>query len=615
MKKPGGRRSDGKSFSGDKKSGGFKKDFSGKKPFVKKDGDSSFRKKDDDFKPRRRYQDDKPSGEKKSFGDKPYKKSYGDRDDKPVRKSYGDGEKKSFGDKPYKKSFDDRGDKPVRKSYGEKKSFGDKPYKKSFDDRGDKPFRKSFGDGEKKSFGDKPFKKRFDDRGDKPFRKSFGDGEKKSFGDKPFKKSFDDRGDKPFRKSYGDGEKKSFGDKPFKKSFDDRGDKPFRKSYGDGEKKSFGDKPYRKRSEGGEDKPFRKSYGDGEKKSFGDKPFSKNALDKKRFDDRGDKPFEKKTGEEGFVKKKTGAKEYGDGYTGFRKHEEMRKMKEELGEDWKTFESDKESKAFLESASPRPRKRKRSAETEAIVTNDNGTIRLNRFIANTGLCSRREADDLITAGVIKVNGKIVTELGSKVGPSDEIHYGDQLLRRERMVYILLNKPKDYITTTDDPQERRTVLELVANACDERIYPVGRLDRQTTGLLLLTNDGDMTSHLMHPKYGIRKIYHVTLDKNLRADDFETIQTGLELEDGFIKVDEISYVGEAKNKKEVGLVLHSGRNRIVRRIFEHLGYEVVGLDRVSYAGLTKKNLPRGRWRALSPEEIGYLKMLVGGNKKGL
>ncbi|MGL5888821.1 MAG: pseudouridine synthase, partial [Bacteroidia bacterium] len=192
-------------------------------------------------------------------------------------------------------------------------------------------------------------------------------------------------------------------------------------------------------------------------------------------------------------------------------------------------------------------------------------------------------------------------------------YGDQLLRRERLQYVLLNKPKDFITTTDDPQERKTVLQLVQDACDERIYPVGRLDRNTTGLLLLTNDGDLAEHLMHPRYGIRKIYHVTLDKTLNSEDFAAIENGIELEDGPIKADELSYVGEGGNKKEVGIVLHSGRNRIVRRIFEHLGYQVVGLDRVVYAGLTKKNLPRSRWRHLSEEEVGLLKMNTGSGTK--
>jgi 23S rRNA pseudouridine2605 synthase len=293
----------------------------------------------------------------------------------------------------------------------------------------------------------------------------------------------------------------------------------------------------------------------------------------------------------------------------------MRKMKDELGEDWKTFNSPEEGKEFVrsQSRSPRPRKGSGPSNPQPVAFGDDTVIRLNRFIANTGICSRREADDLITAGVIKVNGKIVTELGTKIGPGDTIHYGDQLLRREKLSYVLLNKPKDYITTTEDPQERKTVLHLVEDAGKERIYPVGRLDRNTTGLLLLTNDGDLAERLMHPKYGVRKIYHVTLDKNLRPEDFEKIEGGVDLEDGYIKADEVNYVGEGADKKQVGVVLHSGRNRVVRRLFEFLGYDVLGLDRVSYAGLTKKNLPRGRWRYLEPEEVGMLKMQFGGQKK--
>jgi 23S rRNA pseudouridine2605 synthase len=220
---------------------------------------------------------------------------------------------------------------------------------------------------------------------------------------------------------------------------------------------------------------------------------------------------------------------------------------------------------------------------------------------------------MIEAGVIKVNGKIVTELGTKINPGDVVHYGDQPLKREQLVYVLLNKPKDYITTTDDPQERKTVLDLVANACEERIYPVGRLDRNTTGVLLLTNDGDLAERLMHPKYNVQKMYQVSLDMNLKKEDFDKILEGIELEDGFIKADELSFAGDGKDKKEVGIVMHSGRNRIVRRIFEQLGYKVVYLDRVSYAGLTKKNLPKGRWRMLDPKEVGFLKMKVGGDKQ--
>lgn len=233
-----------------------------------------------------------------------------------------------------------------------------------------------------------------------------------------------------------------------------------------------------------------------------------------------------------------------------------------------------------------------------------GPIRLNKYIANSGICSRRDADMLIQTGAITVNGVIVTELGTKVMPTDEVRYGDKILQREKPVYLLLNKPKDYITTMDDERDRKHVIQLVKSACKERIYPVGRLDKNTTGLLLFTNDGEMTKKLTHPKHGIRKIYHVELDRNLKMQDFNKITEGIELNDGLIIPDEISYVGDSK--KEIGITLHSGKNRVVRRIFESLNYQVVRLDRVVFAGLTKKDLPRGEWRFLTREEINILKM---------
>ena len=235
-----------------------------------------------------------------------------------------------------------------------------------------------------------------------------------------------------------------------------------------------------------------------------------------------------------------------------------------------------------------------------------GPIRLNKYISNAGVCSRREADILIESGSVTVNGEVVTEMGVKILPTDEVRFGDKILQREKPVYLLLNKPKDFITTMEDEKDRKHVMQLVRGACKERIYPVGRLDKNTTGLLLFTNDGDLTKKLTHPKHEVRKVYYAELDKNLSLNDFETIAKGLELEDGEIKVDEIAYVGSTK--KEIGITIHSGRNRIVRRIFEHLGYEVEKLDRVIFAGLTKKDLPRGEWRFLTQAEINILKMSV-------
>ena len=233
-------------------------------------------------------------------------------------------------------------------------------------------------------------------------------------------------------------------------------------------------------------------------------------------------------------------------------------------------------------------------------------IRLNKYLARAGVCSRREADTFIAAGTVSVNGKVITEMGFKVHPGDEVRFSGELLRPEKKAYVLLNKPKNFITTTRDERGRRTVMELVAKASKSRLVPVGRLDRNTTGLLLFTNDGDLAKKLTHPKHGVSKLYHVVLNKPLNFKDLEQIRNGLHLEDGRIQVDEVSYIDQA-GKTEVGLKLHSGKNRIVRRIFEHLGYTVVKLDRVVFAGLTKKDLPRGHWRHLSPQEVINLKMI--------
>ena len=235
----------------------------------------------------------------------------------------------------------------------------------------------------------------------------------------------------------------------------------------------------------------------------------------------------------------------------------------------------------------------------------NEPIRLNKFLANAGVCSRREADEFIQAGVVTVNGEIVTELGTKVLRTDEVKFHDQPVTMEKKVYVLLNKPKDYVTTSDDPQQRKTVMDLVKNACPERIYPVGRLDRNTTGVLLLTNDGDLASKLTHPKFLKKKIYHVHLDKAVTAHDMQQIAEGIQLEDGEIKADAIEYASDT-DKKQVGIEIHSGKNRIVRRIFESLGYKVTKLDRVQFAGLTKKNVRRGDWRYLTEEEVDRLRM---------
>jgi 23S rRNA pseudouridine2605 synthase len=234
------------------------------------------------------------------------------------------------------------------------------------------------------------------------------------------------------------------------------------------------------------------------------------------------------------------------------------------------------------------------------------TIRLNRYLANAGLCSRREADEFIASGQITVNGLEITEMGYQVKPTDVVKYGRKILNREKLVYLLLNKPKDFLTTTEDPEGRKTVMDLLKNACSERIYPVGRLDRATTGLLLVTNDGELADKLSHPSNNMRKVYQVEIDKPILQEDFDKILEGIELEDGIIKADDLSII--TPDKQVVGIEIHSGKNRIVRRIFESLGYEVTKLDRTTYAGLTKKDLPRGNWRFLSEKEVIRLKYLI-------
>lgn len=340
-------------------------------------------------------------------------------------------------------------------------------------------------------------------------------------------------------------------------------------------KGSFNKPPFKKKFDGGDDKPSFREREDEKsktvgKKSFSDKPAFVRKSDEGKPTDMIDSDFEY-----GIEKPKYTS----DSGRGFKKSKPY------------------EKKPFHGKKTPSKPQR----ET------DDGLIRLNKYLSNAGICSRREADELIASGVVQVNGKNITEMGFRVKPTDIIKYGGQTLKKERLVYLILNKPKDYITTSDDPQERRTVLELLQGACKERIYPVGRLDRATTGLLMFTNDGDLTKKLTHPRYGVRKIYHVELDKPAKRVDLDKIAAGIELEDGPIKVDEVSYVGDGADKTQVGVQIHSGRNRIVRRIFEYMGYNVRKLDRVMFGSLTKKDLPRGRWRLLTDAEVGMLKMI--------
>lgn len=392
------------------------------------------------------------------------------------------------------------------------------------------------------------------ENGDRPYRPKFngenGDRPQRSYGsDRPYRPRFNpnaENGDRPQR-SYNT-------DRPYRPRYNSEGGDRPQRSYGNN---AGGDRPYRPRynSEGG-DRPQR-PYGNN---AGGDRPF------RPRYNSNGDRP----------------QRPYGnrDSYS--------RPIR-------RTGDYDPNAKYS----------KKKQIEYKEQFVDPNEPIRLNKFLANAGVCSRREADEFITAGVVSVNGEVVTELGTKIKRGDEVKFHDQTVSIERKIYVLLNKPKDTVTTSDDPQARRTVMDLVKGACDERIYPVGRLDRNTTGVLLLTNDGDLASKLTHPKYLKKKIYHVHLDKNLTKADMEQIAAGIQLDDGEIQADAISYTDEFK-KDEVGIEIHSGKNRIVRRIFESLGYKVVKLDRVFFAGLTKKGLRRGEWRYLTEPEVNFLRM---------
>ena len=383
-------------------------------------------------------------------------------------------------------------------------------------------------------------------------------------------------GERPYRPSYN----REGGDRPYRPRFNannEGGERPQR-SYGD---RSYGDRPQRPsyNREGG-DRPYRPRFNpnsDGSDRS--QRPYNREG---------GDRPYRPRfnSGEGGGYRSNNGG--------GYRPR----------------FNNDRQG-----GYRPRPRTSdydpnakysiKKQIEYKEQFVDPNEPIRLNKFLANAGVCSRREADEFITAGVVSVNGEVVTELGTKIKRSDVVKFHDEPVSIERKVYVLLNKPKDTVTTSDDPQERRTVMDLVKGACNERIYPVGRLDRNTTGVLLLTNDGDLASKLTHPKFLKKKIYHVHLDKNLTKADMDQIAAGIQLEDGEIHADAISYTDDFK-KDQVGIEIHSGKNRIVRRIFESLGYKVVKLDRVFFAGLTKKGLRRGDWRYLSEAEVNYLRM---------
>ena len=451
---------------------------------------------------------------------------------------------------------------------------GERPYRPSYNrEGGDRPYRPRFnannegGDRPQRSYGDRPQRPRFNSEGgsygDRSQRPRF-NSEGGSYGDRPQRPRFNSEGG-------------SYGDRPQRPRFSSEGgDRPYRPRFNNGE---GGDRPQRPYNREGGDRPYRPRFNNGEGGDRPQRPYNREG---------GDRPYRPRfnNGEGGGYRSNNGG--------GYRPR----------------FNNDRQG-----GYRPRPRTAdydpnakysvKKQIEYKEQFVDPNEPIRLNKFLANAGVCSRREADEFITAGVVSVNGEVVTELGTKIKRSDVVKFHEEPVSIERKVYVLLNKPKDTVTTSDDPQERRTVMDLVKGACNERIYPVGRLDRNTTGVLLLTNDGDLASKLTHPKFLKKKIYHVHLDKNLTKADMDQIAAGIQLEDGEIHADAISYSDEVK-RDQVGIEIHSGKNRIVRRIFESLGYKVVKLDRVFFAGLTKKGLRRGEWRYLTEQEVNFLRM---------
>ena len=444
----------------------------------------------------------------------------------------------------------DNGDRPYRPRFNSEN--GDRPQRLYNSDR---PYRPRFNPGADN--GDRPQRPRYNnDNGDRPYRPRYNS----EGGDRPQRPYGNNSGDRPYRPRYNS----EGGDRPQRPYNSDR---PQRPRYGN-EGGDRPQRPYNSDRSYNTDRPYRPRYNSED----GDRP------QRPRYNNEGgDRPYRPRFNSGGG---RAGGYGIRDSY----------------------------SRPVRRSADYDPNakySKKKQIEYKEQFVDPNEPIRLNKFLANAGVCSRREADEFITAGVVSVNGEVVTELGTKIKRGDEVKFHDQTVSIERKIYVLLNKPKDTVTTSDDPQARRTVMDLVKGACNERIYPVGRLDRNTTGVLLLTNDGDLASKLTHPKYLKKKIYHVHLDKNLTKADMEQIAAGIQLDDGEIHADAISYTDDVK-KDDVGIEIHSGKNRIVRRIFESLGYKVMKLDRVYFAGLTKKGLRRGEWRYLTEQEVNFLRM---------
>ena len=399
----------------------------------------------------------------------------------------------------------------------------------------------------------------------------------RQFGDKPRgERRFDDRGDRKF------GDRRFRDDDRPRRRFDDD-DRPRRRFDDDDRPRRRFDDDDRPRRRFDDDKPRERRFHDDDRPR---RRFDDDDRPRRRFND-DDKPRERRFRDDDRPRRR---------FDDDRPRGGNRRFDNRQRRDFEDDEPRRGRKGYVREKDPQYDRPKATGE-----------IRLNKYLADCGICSRREADDLIKAGCVEVNGEVITTMGYKVQTDDKVVYGGQTLNREKLRYILLNKPKGYITTADDPYERDTVMELVKDACTERIFPVGRLDKGTTGLLLFTNDGDLTKKLTHPSSEVPKLYHVTLDKALTKNDMLRIAEGIELDDGPIAADAIAYDEDDDSKKSIGIELHSGRNRIVRRIFEHLGYEVVKLDRVMFAGLDKYRLPRGEWRFLTDLEVMNLKKI--------
>ena len=579
------------------------KDSSASSPGRKRSPASrSFTPKDSSDKPKKRLFSGPSSGKPPGFEGRKDSSS-----EKPAFRSKGDAGRGREFSKPFEKGrertgSDERPKRPFNSSPDKRAGFS-KPFEKrdseKRDDRPKRDFnsadgRKSFGTG---SGGDRgaSYPKR-----DRPERSYNSDRRQSSEGS-------ESRGERPKRTFSNNSDRKPFPSRPFSGPPKERREdgKSWSKSEPRDEKRPYSDRAPERRSsgtdwkkEGEENKSSRPSFskaGSGERRQSGPRVFGvKSPGDRysKRLDPKGDGEPEKRIGRKRIGQKDDSGKVSRLGQQAPTQVKSFRRM------------PDAPSAGKAPDYDPKRIEKKPFKAKEKGSNNDyTDLIRLNRYIAQAGLCSRREADVLIASGQITVNGVVVDQMGYNVKKDDIVKYGKRLLNREKLVYVLLNKPKDFLTTTEDPEERKTVMNLVENACEERIYPVGRLDRNTTGLLLLTNDGELSEKLMHPSHNIKKIYQVDLDKPLIAADEAKIREGVELEDGLAPVDELEVL--SKERDIVGLSIHLGRNRIVRRIFESLGYKVEKLDRVMYAGLTKKDLPRGNWRFLSEKEVVNLK----------